>query len=36
MCTPYIIPYRVREDRVEVLRVFHTEVAAKSVRQNEK
>ena len=21
--TPYIIPYRVREDRVEVLRVFH-------------
>ena len=24
MCTPYIIPYRVREDRVEVLRVFHT------------
>ena len=22
--TPYIIPYRVREDRVEVLRVFHT------------
>ncbi|PYT80132.1 MAG: hypothetical protein DMG40_13460 [Acidobacteria bacterium] len=21
---PYIIPYRVREDRVEVLRVFHT------------
>ena len=22
--TPYIIPYRVREGRVEVLRVFHT------------
>ena len=21
--TPYIVPYRVREDRVEVLRVFH-------------
>jgi toxin ParE1/3/4 len=21
--TPYIIPYRVREERVEVLRVFH-------------
>lgn len=21
--TPYILPYRVREDRVEVLRVFH-------------
>ena len=21
--TPYIIPYRVREDKVEVLRVFH-------------
>ena len=21
--TPYIIPYRVREDRVELLRVFH-------------
>jgi len=36
MRTPYIIPYRVREDKVEVLRVFHTEVAAKSVRQNEK
>ncbi len=23
MGTPYIVPYRVREDRVEVLRVFH-------------
>lgn len=21
--TPYIIPYRVREDKVEILRVFH-------------
>jgi len=21
---PYIIPYRVREQRVEILRVFHT------------
>jgi plasmid stabilization system protein ParE len=21
---PYVIPYRVREDRIEILRIFHT------------